>query len=131
MGRFAGSGAGRRGVGDVFHSDCPARMVLDHLSSRWGVLVLSALRDGELRFFELRGRIEGISEKMLSQTLRMLLRDGLVRRTVEPATPPRVSYALTPLGAGITEPLDALTGWIRTHARHILAAQDRYDGTPR
>ncbi|GAA4201990.1 hypothetical protein GCM10022220_08800 [Actinocatenispora rupis] len=111
----------------MFHSDCPARMVLDHVTGRWGVLILTALRGGDLRFHELRGRIEGISDKMLSQTLRVLVRDGLVRRTVEPAAPPRVSYALTGLGEGVTEPLGALTGWIRTHARQILTAQDAYD----
>ncbi|GLY84290.1 HxlR family transcriptional regulator [Actinoallomurus iriomotensis] len=116
-------------VGDVFHRDCPARMVLDHVTSRWGVLILTALRDGDLRFSELREKIEGISEKMLSQTLRMLLRDGLVSRAVEPSTPPKVTYGLTTLGKGITEPLEGLSGWIRDHAPDILAAQASYDAT--
>ncbi|GLY72791.1 HxlR family transcriptional regulator [Actinoallomurus iriomotensis] len=114
-------------VGDVFHRDCPARMVLDHVTSRWGVLILTALREGDLRFSELREKIEGISEKMLSQTLRMLVRDGLVSRAVEPSTPPKVTYGLTTLGKGITEPLEGLSGWIRDHAPDILAAQSTFD----
>ncbi|WP_019631815.1 winged helix-turn-helix transcriptional regulator [Actinomadura atramentaria] len=114
---------------DVFRRDCPARMVLDHLAGRWSILVLTALAPGDLRFFELRDRIEGVSEKMLAQTLRTLVRDGFVHRTVEPAVPPRVSYGLTALGAGVTEPLGALTGWIRRNAGNILAAQDDYDAS--
>jgi DNA-binding HxlR family transcriptional regulator len=116
-------------VDDVFRRDCPARAVFEHIAARWGVLVLTALRDGDLRFFELRGKIEGISEKMLSQTLRTLVRDGLVTRTVEPTVPPQVSYGLTPLGTGITEPLSALTAWIKQHAADIVQAQTTYDAT--
>lgn len=112
---------------DVFRQDCPARVVLDHVTGRWGVLVLTALGGGDLRFFELRNRIEGISEKMLSQTLRTLVRDGLVLRTVEPSVPPKVTYGLTELGRGIGEPLRGLTGWIRGHAAEIVAAQDAHD----
>jgi DNA-binding HxlR family transcriptional regulator len=112
---------------DVFHTDCPARQVLDHVTSRWGVWVLMALREKELRFFELRERIEGISEKMLSQTLRTLVRDGLVWRAVEPSTPPRVTYGLTPLGAGTSEPLAAMFTWLRDHATDILAVQADFD----
>ena len=102
-------------------------MVLDHITSRWGVLILTALREQDLRFYELRTKVEGISEKMLSQTLRMLLRDGLVHRTVEPSTPPKVTYGLTALGTGVTEPLQTLSGWIRDHAEDILAAQSAFD----
>lgn len=112
---------------DVFHSDCPARRVLDHVTSRWGVWVLMALRDGDLRFSELRDRIEGVSEKMLSQTLRTLVRDGLLWRAVEPTTPPRVTYGLTPLGRGTSDPLAAMFGWIRDHAADIVTGQARYD----
>ena len=116
---------------DVFHADCPARTVLDHVTSRWGVWVLIGLRNGELRFFELRERIEGISEKMLAQTLRTLVRDGLVWRRVEPATPPRVSYGLTPLGEGASEPLAALFGWLRDHAADIVETQADFDVSAR
>lgn len=114
---------------DVFRRDCPARVVLDHVTRRWGILVLTALDSSDLRFYELRDRIEGVSEKMLSQTLRTLVRDGLVLRTVEPTVPPSVTYALTPLGRGITAPLRGLTGWIRDHAAEIIAAQRTYDTT--
>ncbi|MFI7132753.1 winged helix-turn-helix transcriptional regulator [Nonomuraea sp. NPDC050153] len=114
-------------MGDAFHRDCPARMVLDHVAGRWAVLVLTALRDGPLRFHELRKKIEGVSEKMLSQTLRTLVRDGFVRRTVTPSTPPQVSYALTGLGEGVTESLRSLFDWVRDHAGDILAAQNSYD----
>ncbi|WP_308249752.1 winged helix-turn-helix transcriptional regulator [Sphaerisporangium fuscum] len=113
--------------GEVPHTDCPVRKVLDHVTSRWGVWVLMALAGGDLRFHELRGRIPGVSEKMLSQTLRTLVRDGLVWRAVEPATPPRVTYGLTPLGRGAGEPMATLLGWIRDHAGDILATQSEYD----
>lgn len=118
-------------MSDAFHRDCPARMVLDHVTGRWGVLVLTAMREGPLRFYELRVKIEGISEKMLSQTLRTLVRDGFVLRTVTPSTPPQVSYGLTALGHGITEPLQALSEWIRDHADGILAAQAAHDAAER
>jgi DNA-binding HxlR family transcriptional regulator len=102
-------------------------MVLDHVTSKWGVLILAALRGRDLRFFELRDRIEGVSEKMLSQTLRLLVRDGLIRRTVSPASPPQVSYGLTALGGAIAEPLDTLVQRVRTRARQVLAAQHAHD----
>ena len=116
-------------MADVFTRDCPARMVLDHVSGRWGVLVLTALLAGELRFYQLRDRIEGISEKMLAQTLRTLVRDGLVHREVEPVTPPQVCYRLTPLGNGVTSRLGDLTDWIRDNAAAILVAQVAYDAS--
>jgi DNA-binding HxlR family transcriptional regulator len=116
-------------LSDVFHSDCPARTVLDHVTSRWGVWVLMALREKELRFYELRERIEGVSEKMLSQTLRTLVRDGLLWRAVEPSTPPRVTYGLTPLGRGTSEPLASMFGWIRENAVDILATQAEFDNS--
>ena len=112
---------------EVFHTDCPARTVLDHVTSRWGVWVLIALRDKELRFFELRRAIDGVSEKMLSQTLRTLVRDGLVWREVEATTPPQVSYGLTPLGRGTGESLSTLFYWLRDNATDILATQAKFD----
>jgi DNA-binding HxlR family transcriptional regulator len=116
-----------RQFGEVFHTDCPARQVLDHVTSRWGVWVLIALREEELRFFQLRERIEGVSEKMLSQTLRTLIRDGLVWRAVQPSTPPKVSYGLTPLGSGIGESLGKLFYWITDHAEDFLTRQAEFD----
>ncbi|MFI7392149.1 winged helix-turn-helix transcriptional regulator [Streptomyces tendae] len=93
---------------DVFHTDCLARDVVDHVTSRWGVWVLISLRRNDLRFYELRESIQGISEKMLAQTLRALVEDGLVWREVEPTTPPRVTYGLTGFGRDVGEPLTEL-----------------------
>lgn len=116
-----------RRLSEVFHSDCPARTVLDHVTSRWGVWVLMALREGDLRFFELRERIEGISEKMLAQTLRTLVRDGMLSRVVGPTIPPSVTYGLTDLGRGTSEPLAVAFGLIRDNAADITAGQRRFD----
>jgi DNA-binding HxlR family transcriptional regulator len=93
---------------EVFHTDCLARDVVDHVTSRWGVWVLISLRSNSLRFYELRESIQGISEKMLAQTLRALVQDGLVWREVEPTTPPRVTYGLTEFGRDVGEPLTEL-----------------------
>ncbi|GHC80473.1 winged helix-turn-helix transcriptional regulator [Streptomyces flavofungini] len=93
---------------EVFHTDCPARSVVDHVTSRWGVWVLISLRSKNLRFYELRESIQGISEKMLAQTLRALVKDDLVWREVEPTTPPQVTYGLTEFGREIGEPLTEL-----------------------
>ncbi|MFD4415112.1 winged helix-turn-helix transcriptional regulator [Streptomyces sp. NPDC058251] len=93
---------------EVFHTDCPARDVVDHVTSRWGVWVLISLRSSDLRFHELRDSIRGISEKMLAQTLRALVQDGLVWREVEPTTPPQVTYGLTEFGQDVGKPLTDL-----------------------
>lgn len=92
----------------VLASACPSRIVLNHVTSQWGVLILVALSEGPLRWGELRRTVQGISEKMLAQTLRALVEDGLVWREVEPATPPRVTYGLTGFGRDIGEPLTEL-----------------------
>ncbi|MDQ0788446.1 helix-turn-helix domain-containing protein [Streptomyces sp. B3I8] len=112
------AGAGRRY--DVFHTDCLARDMVDHVTSRWGVWVLISLRSNDLRFYELRESIQGISEKMLAQTLRTLVQDGLVWRKVEPTTPPQVTYGLTGFGREIGEPLTELFDRIT----HRLSARD-------
>ncbi|MFD7428936.1 winged helix-turn-helix transcriptional regulator [Streptomyces sp. NPDC059818] len=93
---------------EVFHTDCPARGVVDHVTSRWGIWVLISLRSRDLRFYELRDSIQGISEKMLAQTLRTLVQDRLVWREVEPTTPPQVTYGLTEFGQDLGEPLTDL-----------------------
>jgi DNA-binding HxlR family transcriptional regulator len=116
-----------QGISDTFNSECPAREVLDHITSRWGMLILTALGGGPQRFSELHATIGGISEKMLSQTLRTLVRDGLISRTVEPTTPPRVSYELTELGQGLTESLHQFLEWIRQHTVEVVTAQRRHD----
>lgn len=101
---------------EVFHTDCPARDMVDHVTSRWGIWVLISLRSNDLRFYELRDSIQGVSEKMLAQTLRALVQDGLVWRAVEPTTPPQVTYGLTEFGQDIGEPLtdlfDRITHWL-------------------
>jgi DNA-binding HxlR family transcriptional regulator len=116
-----------RGISDAFNSECPAREVLEHITSRWGMLILAALGDGPRRFSELHATIGGISEKMLSQTLRTLVRDGIVVRTVEPTRPPRVSYELTSLGQGLMESLRQFLAWIRQHTVDVVTAQHRHD----
>ncbi|MEU5625145.1 winged helix-turn-helix transcriptional regulator [Streptomyces tendae] len=107
---------------DVFHTDCLARDMVDHVTSRWGVWVLISLRRNDLRFYELRESIQGISEKMLAQTLRTLVEDGLVWRKVEPTTPPQVTYGLTEFGRDVGEPLTELFDRITRRLR--LAALD-------
>ncbi len=92
----------------MLHTDCPARDVVDHVTSRWGVWVLISLQSNDLRFYELRDSIQGVSEKMLAQTLRALVQDGLVWREVEPTTPPQVTYGLTDFGRDVGEPLSEL-----------------------
>jgi DNA-binding HxlR family transcriptional regulator len=115
--------------GTVFDSDCPVRDILSHIATRWGVLIVAALREGPLRFFELHARVGGISEKMLTQTLRVLVRDGLVERTVEPTSPPKVSYALTEVGLDLVGPLHQLIERIQARADDIVTAQRAHDGT--
>ncbi|GAA2794878.1 helix-turn-helix domain-containing protein [Saccharopolyspora taberi] len=105
----------------VFDPECPARTVLHHVTSRWGTLVLASLRDGPQRFYQLRDRIGGISEKMLSQNLRTFTGYGLVEREVEPTTPPKVTYSLTSRGAEITELLQALVDWVSANTADIVA----------
>lgn len=112
-------------VGDVFSSRCPSRGVLDHVTSKWAVLVLAALDTGPLRFSALRRRIDGVSEKMLSQTLRTLEADGFLTREVAPTTPPQVTYGLTALGADLTPHLAGLLGFIQTRLPEIEAARSR------
>jgi DNA-binding HxlR family transcriptional regulator len=114
-------------LSDVFTRDCPGRAVLNHITGRWGMLVLAALRGGPLRFYLLRDRIGGITEKMLSQNLRTLVRDGLVVREVRPTSPPEVFYRLTSLGEGLAEHLQALVDWIDARTPEVVTAQMRYD----
>ncbi|MFD8491728.1 winged helix-turn-helix transcriptional regulator [Amycolatopsis sp. NPDC059657] len=114
-------------VGDVFNKECPGRMIVEHITGRWSTLIIAALKPGPLRFFELRDKIDGVSEKMLSQKLRLLVRDGLIDRTVEPSVPPKVSYELSELGRGVSRPLDGLVRWIAANGHAVLAAQARHD----
>lgn len=105
----------------VIPASCPSRVVLDHVTSKWGFLVLLALAEGDsLRWSELRRRVQGVSEKMLAQTLRTLEADGLVARDAKPVVPPHVEYSLTPLGAELAQLLTPLMDWLVVHAPDIL-----------
>jgi len=112
---------------DPYAKQCPSRQVLDRIGDRWTVLVLGSLAQGPLRFTELARRIEGVSQKMLTQTLRGLERDGLLTRTVHASVPPRVDYELTALGQTLREPLAALERWAVDHMTLILGAREEYD----
>jgi DNA-binding HxlR family transcriptional regulator len=112
------------GTGGVFAAGCPSRVVLDHVTSKWGVLVLVALADGPQRWSELRRRAEGISEKMLAQTLRTLEADGFVLRDAQPVIPPRVDYSLTERGAELVALLLPLFGWVVANADDIVGERD-------
>ncbi|MEU2041313.1 winged helix-turn-helix transcriptional regulator [Nocardia niwae] len=108
---------------DVYSAKCPTREILDHIAGKWTVLIIDALADGTLRYTDLRHRIDGISQKMLTQTLRQLENDGFVSRTVHPTIPPRVDYTLTELGHSLRTPIAALREWIETNINRIEAAR--------
>ncbi|WP_114948440.1 winged helix-turn-helix transcriptional regulator [Microvirga calopogonii] len=110
-----------------YRAKCATRVVLDRVADKWAVLILGLLKDGPVRFNQLRREIEGISQKMLSQTLKNLERDGLVQRTAYPTVPVTVEYALTPLGRTLTDTFDALRQWAEIHIGEVVAAQRRYD----
>jgi len=111
----------RESIPQVFEPGCSTRVILDHVMSKWGVLVLVALTDGTSRWGELRRHVDGISEKMLASTLRTLEKDGFVARTSYPEVPPRVEYSLTPLGDELMERMMPLMEWIGFHARDIVS----------
>ncbi|MDI5962285.1 helix-turn-helix domain-containing protein [Streptomyces sp. SL13] len=114
---------------DPYARGCPSRDLLDQIGSKWAVLVLGELgKHGACRFTQLRHRLAGVSEKMLTQTLRTLERDGLVLRTVHPEVPPRVEYELTALGQTLRGPLKALTEWSVRYVEEVLTAREEYDG---
>ncbi|HEU6438719.1 MAG TPA: helix-turn-helix domain-containing protein [Nitratidesulfovibrio sp.] len=109
--------------GNLFAEKCPSRQILTHVTSRWGVLILVALLEGTHRFSELRRRIGGVSERMLSQTLQWLEADGFVLRTAYPVVPPHVEYSLTPLGREVSEQVRQLTDWIEENLGRIGGEQ--------
>ena len=108
--------------GNVLAADCPSRLVLQHMTSRWGTLVMIALLTGTHRFSALRRKVGGVSERMLAQTLQLLEADGMVARQAHNVVPPHVDYSLTPLGQAAAGHLVALTGWIEGNLPQILAA---------
>lgn len=106
-------------AGDVFASQCPSRLILNHVTSRWGVLVLVALLAGTHRFSELRRKINGVSERMLAQTLQVLEADGFVARRSLPVVPPHVEYNLTPVGEDVAAQVRNLVDWIEQNLGRI------------
>ncbi|MDW5326290.1 helix-turn-helix domain-containing protein [Plantactinospora sp. KLBMP9567] len=114
---------------DVNRVDCPSRGVLEHVTSRWGVLVLAVLLHRSYRFSELRRQVGGVSEKMLAQTLQTLERDGFVHRAAKPVIPPRVDYSLTPTGREVAEQVSALARWVEGRLDDVLAARKAYEAT--
>lgn len=122
---------GARLAYDAYLAECPARQLLDRLSDKWVSLVVNALADGPQRYSDLARRLAGVSQKMLTQTLRNLERDGLLARTVTPTVPVRVDYELTELGASLVPVMRAIKGWAEEHMGEVLAARDAYDDAPR
>jgi DNA-binding HxlR family transcriptional regulator len=113
----------------VYSGSCPARELLDRIANKWTTLIVGTVAASKvpLRFTELRHAVTGISQKMLTQTLRELERDGLITRTVYPVIPPRVEYEATPLGRTLEEPLNALSLWAEKHMAAVREAQTRFD----
>jgi DNA-binding HxlR family transcriptional regulator len=115
---------------DVLAQACPTRQVVNRVGDRWSLLVLYALEGGTLRFQQLRHTVDGVSQKMLTQTLRALERDGLVQRTVYASVPPKVEYSLSPLGASLSESVAAVRAWAYAHMDQIDQARAQFDGRP-
>ena len=109
--------------GELLSADCPSREVLKHVTSRWGVLVLMVLLEQTCRFSDLRRRVDGVSEKMLAQTLQWLASDGFVIRTAYDEVPPHVDYRLTPLGEEVARQVTSLADWIEMNLSRILSAR--------
>ncbi|HEY7150202.1 MAG TPA: helix-turn-helix domain-containing protein [Solirubrobacterales bacterium] len=110
-----------------YDSTCPSRGTLNRLGDKWSLLIVNLLRDRTMRFAELQREIEGISQKMLTQTLRGLERDGVVDRTAYPEVPPRVEYRLTAMGRTLVGPISSVVQWAASHHDEIEVAQSRYD----
>ena len=111
----------------MLHADCAIRGVLDRIGDKWSYLLILHLSDGPLRFGQLRRAVDDISQRMLTETLRSLQRDGLVDRTVFPTTPPSVEYRLTERGQSLLRPMRGLVDWAESHRLSIDASRDAYD----
>jgi DNA-binding HxlR family transcriptional regulator len=112
---------------DVLAAACPTRQVINRIGDRWSLLVLCALEGGTLRFQQLRRAVDGVSQKMLTQTLRTLERDGLVRREIYASVPPRVDYSLTPVGASLSETIVGIRKWAYANMDTIESARAEFD----
>ncbi|WP_405084011.1 winged helix-turn-helix transcriptional regulator [Microbispora sp. NBC_01389] len=116
-----------RGAADAYLRDCASRKVLDSIANKWTCLLVDALRDGPVRFGALRRRLDGITQKSLTQTLRAMERDGMVIRTVYPTIPPRVEYELSDLGHSLVVLMEGIRMWSETHVGEIEAARAAFD----
>jgi DNA-binding HxlR family transcriptional regulator len=116
---------------NAYASACPARLVLDRVADKWAVLILGLLGDGPVRFNQIRRQIEGISQKVLSHTLKSLERDGLISRKAIATVPVTVEYSITPLGKTLSTTVDGLRVWAETHIDKVLKAQRLYDAGQR
>ncbi|MEV6168204.1 helix-turn-helix domain-containing protein [Streptomyces sp. NPDC051954] len=112
---------------DLRRADSLAREIFSDVANKWALLIIESLGERTLRFSELRNEIEGVSHKMLTQNLRMLERNGLIRRTVHPVVPPRVEYTLTEAGQALRVTIDALCDWTHHYLGHIEASRRRFD----
>jgi DNA-binding HxlR family transcriptional regulator len=110
--------------GNAFDPESPTRLVLDRIGDKWTVLVVLTLRDGARRFTELRKAVNGVTPKVLTQTLRAMERDGLLTRQVFAEVPPRVEYELTPLGMSLQAPIQAITDWAEKNVSEVMAARE-------
>jgi DNA-binding HxlR family transcriptional regulator len=117
----------KRSQPSVYDRSCPAHAVIDHLADKWAVLIIGRLANGTMRFAELRRAVDGISQKMLTVTLRDLERDGLVNRKLYASVPPKVEYSLTPLGASLSDQAEGLCRWAEANMEHILRARENFD----
>ncbi|MER7543969.1 winged helix-turn-helix transcriptional regulator [Actinomadura sp.] len=112
--------------GDAFDPNCPTRLILDRIGDKWSVLVVLSLTDGPRRFTQLRDMIGGVTPKVLTQTLRTMERDGLLVRTVYAEVPPRVEYALTPLGLSLRKPIKAVADWAEANVGAVITAREAH-----
>lgn len=112
---------------DAYLAACPSRQLLDSISDKWVALILSALGEGPQRYSDLSRRLAGVSQKMLTQTLRKLERDGMISREVTPSVPVRVDYELTPLGASLNQVMAQFKQWAEAHMDEVLVARETYD----
>jgi DNA-binding HxlR family transcriptional regulator len=111
---------------NIYDKNCPTRLVLDRIADKWTVLIIGQLALGTLRFNELKRRVSGITQKMLTQTLKGLERDGMVDRKIYASVPPKVEYTLTELGGSLTNVVDAIKIWAESNIENILCAQQKF-----
>jgi DNA-binding HxlR family transcriptional regulator len=115
---------------DVFNSQCPTRQVLDLIADKWTVLIIRRLADGTLRFAQLRRSVDGISQKVLTNILRSLERDGIVTRRIYASVPPKVEYSLTDLGRSLCDLVEGICCWAEANIERVQAAREVYSRTP-